>query len=715
MPRNARSLSAALAAGTLLVGGTAGAVLTSTWTVETFAHFDAGDASDAIVTSLGELRPGWDTARVGLDGDGVWAALPMADGSVLLGTDVDGAIVRIERGGKDAKRVVALDGGIAAVALAQTSDGQVWAGAMPGEAPWKVDVKAGKATAGPKLAGAESVWALAAAGTTLYAGTGPDGALWAISGGKAKKVFSTEDKRVSSITVAPDGGVWFGTGERALVFRFDPRSGQTRAMADFAGNEITAMVPTRAGVAIAANEMIEPSPSFSRTAAQIEAEAGGDKNKGTPAKAPDTGTKPGADKPSGDAEIGRKGARKGKGAVFWVGDDGRLRQLHALTQTYVTSLAASPDGTIFAGAADKGRVYQIDPDDTVATRHDVDERAASQVWLEGDKVAFATDDPPALYRTTGSAATAKYVSDAFDAKAVARFGRFTWQGAGKLTVETRTGNTAKPGPGWSEWQAPTQAGAQGGGLSGGKIASPAGRYIQFRVALGGESSRFSRAQLAYAPQNQATEVTSVTVEIANRETLPTLKDAGGRTRSPVYRVRWNVENPDNDDTAYTLDVRRDGDATWRPIVTGKDRLSSTSFEWNTETFPDGWYRLRVTSSDAGGNAADEVLTASKTTALFVIDNERPTIEGLRVSYAAAGGKATARASDAGTPLSEVAFSIDDGPWRLGGVDDGLLDDPTEGISITLPPGLAPGTHTLALRAADGAGNVGSAQTTFLVK
>jgi len=716
-----RASAVALASGAVvlaLAAGPALAVVTSTWTVETYAQFDAGDASDAYVTSLGELRPGWDTDRVALEGDGVWAALRLADGSVLLGTDEAGMIVRVAKGAKEATKVVALPGGIAVVALAQTADGAVYAAAMPGNKVWKVDVKAGKATTAVTLAGAETVWSLAAAPDgTLYAGTGPDGNLWSIKGTTAKKVFATEDTRVSAVGIAPDGGVWFGTGERALVFRHDPKRNETRAMADFAGNEITAIAPTRGGAAIAANEMTEPTPVLSKSGAQVDEQEEPGAPKGTPIKPPETGTKPGADRDSPTAgDLGRKGARKGKGAVFLVGDDGRLRQLHALTQTYVTSLVATAEGQIYAGAADKGRVYVIEPDDAVATAYDVDERAVSQVWLEDGKLAFTTDDAAALYRTRGTASTAKYVSEAYDAKAVARFGRLTWQGEGKLTVETRTGNTAKPGPGWSEWQKPAKVGPQGGGLTSGKVESPPGRYFQFRVALGGDTARLRRASVAFAPQNLATEVKDVTVELASRETLPTLKDVTAKARSPLLRVKWNVENPDSDDTAYVLDVRRDGDASWRPIVTGKDRLTATSWEWNTETFPDGWYRMRVTSSDAGANAADRALTSSKTTALFVIDNQRPTIEGLRVSYASgAGGKATARATDTLTSLTELAYSIDDGAWQLGSVDDGLLDDPTEALTIALPPGLAAGTHTLALRVADGAGNVGATSISFLVK
>ena len=142
-----RVISGALVLG--LFALPANAVVTATWTVETYAQFDAGDATNAFVTSTGEVRPGWDTKRTALEGDAVWSSLHLADGSVLLGSDVGGAIFRAQNDA--AKKLVTVPGAIAIVALTQTADGSVWAGAMPGNKLWKIDVANGKATAGPTL------------------------------------------------------------------------------------------------------------------------------------------------------------------------------------------------------------------------------------------------------------------------------------------------------------------------------------------------------------------------------------------------------------------------------------------------------------------------------------------------------------------------------------------------------------------------------------
>ena len=698
-----------IAAPVALFALRADAVVTAQWTVETYQQFDAGDASSAFITSSGEVRPGWDTKRVALEGDAVWSALHLADGSVLLGSDADGAIYKVT--GDKAAKWATLPGAIAVVSLAQTADGAIWAGAMPGNKVFRLD-GAGKATPGAVLKDVETVWSLAAAGDTVYAGTGPSGKLFAIKGGSAKEIFDTEDKRITAITTTSDGAVWFGTSERALVFRYDPKDGKTRAMADFAGNEISAIAPYRDGVVVAANDLAEVPTPQGKTAGQIEAVEKPTAAKGQAAKPPDVGSKPGADKdPTPVTDLGRKGAKKGKGALFRVGNDGRLDQLHALTATYFTSIAVTPDGAIYAGAADKGRIYVVEADQSVGTAFDVDERSVSQVWVDHGLVSFATDDAAAMYRATGRASAARYMSDVLDAKAVSRFGKITWASAGKVKLETRSGNTAKPGVGWSDWHAPTAIGKLGGGNEGGKIDSPPGRYLQFRVALEDDAARVRRVMTYYVPQNTATEVQDVTVEIANKDKLPTLKDSAAKPRSPVLSIKWKVENSDGDDTSYTLEARREGEANWRPIATGKAPLTATSWDWNTETYPDGWYKVRVTSSDAAANSPDRALTSSYTSTMFAIDNTRPNIDALTVSYP----RASARATDAISTIAEMAYSIDDGPWQLGTTADGLFDDQSEDLRLDLPAGLSRGTHTLAIRVADAAGNVGSVSTTFLIK
>jgi hypothetical protein len=230
------------------------------------------------------------------------------------------------------------------------------------------------------------------------------------------------------------------------------------------------------------------------------------------------------------------------------------------------------------------------------------------------------------------------------------------------------------------------------------------------VAFDSADASLAKVSSFYLPQNSATQLTEVTVEPTGASGA-TLKDGAAKPRSPVVKVKWKIDNNDGDETTYSLAVRKEGEALWRPITTARTPLTTTSYDWNTEAFPDGYYRLRVTASDANANSPDRALQSQKTTSLFGLDNERPTIDGLSVSYP----KASARASDALSNIVEMSFSVDDGPWQLGASQDGLFDDLAEGLRIDLPAELTPGVHTLAVRVADEAGNIGSVSTTFRVK
>jgi hypothetical protein len=705
----------AVSAAALLLPNSASAVVTANWGVDSYKDFDEGEADNSFITSLGEVKAGWNTKRTDLEFDGVWSAVTDKDGSVLVGTDDEATIYRIT--GNKVTKVADIADTIAVVSLALASDGSLYAGTMPGGEVWKVDTGAGTAAKLATLTDAETVWSLAigAKNDKLYAGTGPNGALFEIdpANGKSRSVFETDDKRILALVGTSDGAIWMGTSDKALVFRHDPAKKTTRAMADFAGNEITAMAASGAGVIVTANDLKEPITSGTKTKAQVD-KAKKKAPEGEKPKMPDKGSTPGADKDTASgSEVTRKGGRKGKGALYRVHGDGNMEQLHALTATYFTALAVTADGVVFAGAADKGRIYMIDTDQSVSTAFDVEERQiAALVHDETHGVRFATGDAAAFYATDGKSSKASYSSKVFDTKTPSRFGKIAWHGAGKLKVETRSGNTSEPGKGWSNWTPPKKATRGGGNSFSAKVASPTGRYIQWRVSFNGDpDSVLRKATVYYLPHNRATKLTEVTIEpSSNTKSLVTLK-SGAKPRSPVVKVKWKIDNPDKDETVYSLSVRQEGAVLWREIQTGDKPLTGTSYDWNTETFPDGYYRLRVTASDSRANSSDRAMESTHTTGLFLVDNEKPAIDGINVKYPLA----SAKAADTMSTIAEMSYSVDDGPWQVGASRDAIFDDLTEMLKIALPDDLDAGVHTLAIRVADEAGNIGSASVTFRVK
>lgn len=717
MNKKQSSLLAPTLLGALCVFGLSGervdASVTATWHVDSYVSFDKGEADDAFITSMGEVRPGWSNDNVDLEFDSAWSSVQGADGTTYIGSDDKATIYQV-RGDKVTK-LASVGKAVAVVSMALDSAGNIYAGTMPEGEVWTVNSKTGKSKKLATLKDAETVWSLTLAKGSLYAGTGPKGLLYKIDTktGATTVAFDSEDKRIMSLLTTGDDAVWLGTSDKALLFRHDLTTKKTRAVADFAGNEVSALVEWRGTVIAAANDLKPHSSTGFKTKEAVD-KADTKKDAGQAAKLPKKGTKPGAGKktPAG-VEPQPKSLRKGTGAVYRVRGDGQLTQLHTLSNTYFTSLAVNSKGQIFAGAAEKGRIYLVDQDESVSTAIDVEQRYIAQIMVDTkDKLSFTTGDSASLYRSEGQAKSSSYSSEVFDAKTPARFGGLVWHGKGALKVETRTGNTGKPGVGWSGWQAPASLIRGVGNSSRAKVKSPPGRYFQYRVTFGAdESALLRKTSLFYLPSNTATRLTAVTVEPGTKaKDIVPLGPEAAKPRSPVLKVKWKVDNDDGDKTLYTLAVRREGEVRWRNIRTGDKPLTGAEYDWNTETYPDGYYRLRVNASDRLANTRERTLDSNWTTPLIVVDNERPKVTGLSVRYPAA----TARATDAMSTIAALAFSVDDGPWQIGGTQDGIFDDPSELLKLTMPSDLAKGAHTLAIRVADSAGNVGSATASFRI-
>jgi hypothetical protein len=184
-----------------------------------------------------------------------------------------------------------------------------------------------------------------------------------------------------------------------------------------------------------------------------------------------------------------------------------------------------------------------------------------------------------------------------------------------------------------------------------------------------------------------------------------------KPRSPIVKVKWKVDNGDDDELVYELALRTDDDVEWRDIYTGPEPLAALTYDWNTEALPDGYYRLRVTASDRGKNPLDLALDSSLVSAPFLVDNQKPEVHGLEVK----GGTASGRAVDSFSRIDEIAYQVDGGEWIVAFPADGIFDATSEPFSVKLAAALKAGPHTLAIRVADEADNIGAASVVFRVK
>jgi hypothetical protein len=288
-----------------------------------------------------------------------------------------------------------------------------------------------------------------------------------------------------------------------------------------------------------------------------------------------------------------------------------------------------------------------------------------------------------------------------------------WHGTHGLSIETRSGNTAKPDESWTAWKkldkGPGGTQVAVGDESAARITSPGARYLQYRVALGGPAGRLRDVNIYYVPQNQRARVTELTLGDA-------AAGAGGgtsnatRAHSSVLKLRWKVDNADGDDLDYRLAFREENDVVWRPLG-GPDPLTKAEFDWNTESIPDGLYEVRVVTSDERSRPRAEALESTFVSPPLLVDNRKPEVVGLEVRYPSVAG----RARDTASNITDIEYSIDGGDWQLVPAADGIFDDLVEPFSFRLPSSLSPGPHAVTVRAWDSADNVGAATVTVRAK
>ncbi len=690
-------LCVAFISSILLVSSSpAGAVTTRSFTLASYKDFEEGESTGVFLSSLGEARGGLATTRVEVAESVVYSSATAPDGTIYFGTGDQGNIYSYQKG--KLKKQGKVDA-VLVTALVLGNDGTIYAGGMPGGRVFAMNTD-GKSKELAKL-DAEHVWALAYDGAkkTLYAGTGPNGKIFAIDLTKtnsSRVLYDTGEKHVLSLIRGEDGSLYAGSADQAILYRITPEGNgaKVRAIQDFEGDEIRAIASRGSTLYVAVNEFQKSGGITLPTASTT--------SRGTKMTLP-TPSASG----SGSSTLPARD-RKGKGAIYRVDPDGRVEQLLALADGYFTALYSETDGSVYAAAGANGRVYLIKPDRTVITAIDEPERQILTLAMSGPHRAIGTGDAGAVYEIGGdSPKNANYVSKVLDAQFQARFGHVRWTGQGGLTIETRSGNTSRPDKTWSSWQAPAKSEkiSEGGE---GKVSSPDARYLQLRVGFAGQKSLLRHIKIYYQPQNQRPRVTEIAIgdEAAAKHGASA---RAGKPRSPLLKLHWKTENTDEDELVYRLFFHEENETNWKPLG-GPEPLKSAEYEWNTESIPDGNYVLKVTVSDERSNPKEEALEHSLISNSFLVDNRKPEVEGLKVSFPSATG----RALDSFSAISELAYSIDGGDWQPFAPRDGIFDEATEDFSFKLPVNLSPGLHSLAVRAMDSADNVGAAQLNFKV-
>jgi len=672
--------------GLTLAGG-ALAADTQWWTLDSPADHAKSEARGVVVEPDGTLRPGPRTASWPTDSLGVaWSVAVLKDGTVAVGGD-RGRVMRWSE--RDGWRVWARLGSGQVLALAADGDGAV-AGTGPRGSVYAIAAN-GDTT---RLAdtGERYVWALAPAGKgAWYAATGTKGRLLRVSRGRHETLLDTEESNLVSLASDGRGGVYAGGDSRGRVYHV-AAGGALRTLFDATEDEIRALDVDGDGTVWAA--------ALSLSAAAIASDGDSDS---------DPGPKPVRSVVSG-----------GRAVIYRVTPEGQATSWWTSPQPLVFALARS-GADLVAATGNRAGVYRVQRPNGASLELAPPQGQVTGLAVTGSTVYAVTSNPVVLWRLgPGTAPDGELLSPVLDANRFTRFGRLRSSGRGKPRFATRSGNSDTPDTTWSRWQDVAGDGA---------IASPPGRYLQWRVRPGDRDDRVTQVSVSRREANLPPRVDDVQVapqgqnvrdgELSTRteavtQTLPggqkveysvTMGGSRPAREMPVWArglrtLAWRGSDPNGDPLRYRVLVRAEDEKDWVEI--GKD-LESSLLTWNTSSMPDGRYRLKVEASDRDGNAIGEDLSAEAVSEPFTVDNTPPAIGSLSASVESGRLVVSGTATDAEGWLQRLDLSVDDGPWRPVAPEGGLADSPRLTFRVPLPE-LAPGPHLLTVRAVDAAGN-----------
>jgi hypothetical protein len=655
----------------LLLGAAhAAAVGTRRFVLDDTSEFKGGDLKGVALDSDGHVRAGLSLGAVpATQATSVWSALPMPDGSLLLGTGNEGKLLKVAGG---TVSVLAETKALVITSLAQAFGGAVVAGTLPDGKVMKWEK--GKLSDLATLKGAEHVWSVAydAKAKVVYAGTGPEGKLFRITQtGDAQVYFDAPEQHLMSVAVAPDGTVYAGASDKAKLYKITA-PGRASVLYDFARTEVRAIAVNQKGEVFAIANDIKSSSAAPVRARSADAPA----------------------QPSPPA-----GKTKGKGTLFSFGVDGKPEQLLEDADEHYTSLSLGDDGRPYVGTGVEGRVYTVDSGHTSVMVADAEERQVGALVMAGKDHYVVSSDPAVVHPVVGSGGPdAVWTSKVLDAGIRARFGQLSWDASGALEVSTRTGNTKEPDDTWSAWSNPLGAP--------GLVASPVGRYLQVRARFAKDPKAvLSQIEVAFVTDNLRAVLSSVDARGSDGETGDDAPKASGgpitRKAESAVNLTWKIDNPDKDDLRYRLQYRLLGTTDWFDLLKPNEKLTKESYSWDTADLPEGRYRVRVTASDELSNPPDRATKDVRESGVVLVDNTPPSIDAL----AANGSHLKAIVQDGVGPIARIEVSVaGSDEWFPFFPADGIFDEQREELDLDVKNLVKSLPALLSVRAYDKANN-----------
>jgi hypothetical protein len=644
------------------------------------------------------------------------SVLAMPDGTTFLGTGHGGKVYRIGKDGKSEVWFQAPEMDVTCLALDRK--GVLYASTSPNGRIYKIT---GSGKGEEFFNPAEKyIWDLLFLDSgELWAAVGESGGIYRISPlGEGRMFFKAAENHILCLEKTAREEVIAGSGGNGLVYKITPE-GRASVLFETPYEEVRSLALDREGLIYAA---ASGTPTRSRQDAGPAAPVRLD------AEVSITVSASGGD--GRTASAAAPGAKDG-GALFRLTGDGV-----ADDEMIYTLLWREDEKKVLFGTGGKGRIYSVDKEERVALLLQQSSEQVYQLASLDSKVYVLSNNPCYFgLLLTEQRFAGEYTGPVLDARTLASWGRIVWDAAvaagASVQFQSRSGNTSEPNAMWSDWSPPYSKTEE-------QILSPRARFLQvkalLRVQVGRASPVLDRVTVFYLQSNIAPSVARPEflrpnevylklpdpddVILGVEKNLPgtSAKKDELRIGLPTRKVErkgfqtvvWDAADENGDTLRFGLAMKKDGESEWRVLEEG---LTETIYAFDTLSFPDGTYVLKITASDAPSNPLGLELKSERTSPPFVIDNSLPEVKNFTAVRNGAGLDVSFLAEDAYSYIEEAKVLIRPGEWRVVFPVDGIADSRSESFkfSVKLPPGAE---NQVTVRVRDSYGNVGVFRQNF---
>lgn len=639
--------------------------------------------------------------------------LATADGTIFLGTGHGGKIYRMGKDGQPELyfQVPEMD----IYCLAQDRKGNLYAGTSPNGKIYKITEKGkGDSFFNPDE---KYIWDLVFTETgSLLAAVGESGGIYEINPqGEGNLLVKAEENHILCMWIRPDGEIIAGSGGGGLVYRI--AKGRSSVVFESPFEEIKSIALDKEGNIYAAAsgtptkaKKEEAAPVSTKIAAEVTVTASA-----LPAE------------PGGAVSLLQP---KEPGALYKISPDGVAKRLwHSADELVFSLLWEESQKRILVGTGNRGRIYAVDEDGNISL---LLQKSSEQVYhfFPAESKTFILANNPShlsvLYpdqRTEG-----EYISHVLDTKILSAWGKIIWEAdlpsAASLQFQTRSGNSFEPNKTWSDWSPPYQKMDE-------QMLSPKARCVQFKALFKTQSGKVSpqlhKVRLFYLQVNVPPLITRLELLAPNEVFLKPpeqeeviwgigknparqdVKKEEGKTlviakkveRKGYQTVIWEAEDENDDRLSSIISIRKEGESLWRVL---EEKWTEALFAFDTLSFPDGIYFIRITVSDQPSNPPGTGLQTEKVSAPLTIDNSPPAIKNFAATKEKNSIEVAFLAEDSFSPIKEVQYLIRPDEWKVVFPTDGICDSRQESFRfrLTLPPNA---DNLITVKVKDGHENV----------